>query len=99
MEAAPGLGDRGAVEPAVPGMWVVALDAARVRFGNGAPANWRRFGLHFPKRVAVLDWYQVVEHLWAAARDRWGEDNARVEPCHGSRLAGKTCGPGMWRQC
>ena len=47
--------------------------------GDGAPANWSQFGLHFPKRVEVLDWYHAVEHLWAVARDRWGADRARVE--------------------
>ena len=50
-----------------------------VCLGDGAPANWSQFGLHFPNRVEVLDWYHAVEHLWAAARDRWGEDSARVE--------------------
>ena len=135
-----------AAAPAGPGVWAVALDAARVRFedgwhdvkagvvfwaepqregaemaggkaaaqsylaetgpmeqagarlyreavargidpaeelvvclGDGAPANWSQFGLHFPNRVEVLDWYHAVEHLWAAARDRWGEDSTRVE--------------------
>ena len=50
-----------------------------VCLGDGAPANWSQFGLHFPKRVEVLDWYHAVEHLWAAAKDRRGEDSARVE--------------------
>ena len=50
-----------------------------VCLGDGAPANWSQFGLHFPNRVEVLDRYHAVEHLWAAARDRWGEDSARVE--------------------
>ena len=50
-----------------------------VCLGDGAPANWSQFGLHFPKRVEVLDWYHALEHLWAAAKDRWGEDRARVE--------------------
>ena len=135
-----------AAAPAGPGVWAVALDAARVRFedgwhdvkagvvfwaeprregaetaggkaaaqsclaetgpmeqagarlyreavargidpaeelvvclGDGAPANWSQFGLHFPNRVEVPDWYHAVEHLRAAARDRWGEDSARVE--------------------
>ncbi len=134
-----------AAEPSEPGVWVVALDAAKVRFddgwhdvkagvvfwaeplwdesgmvggkvtaqsyvaeagpmeqagarlymeaaqrgidpaqemvvclGDGAPANWSQFGLHFPKRVEVLDWYHA-EHLWAGARDRWGGDSDRVE--------------------
>ena len=51
-----------------------------VCLGDGAPANWSQFGLHFPKRVEVLDWYHAVEHLWAAAKDRWGEDSARSRP-------------------
>lgn len=50
-----------------------------VCLGDGAPANWSQFGLHFPQRVEVLDWYHAVEHLWAAARDRWGEDLAQME--------------------
>ena len=149
-EASPGVaegqGVKGAAEPTGPGVWAVALDAAKVRFGDGwhdvkagvvfwaeprwdesgmvggkatcqsyvaetgpmeqaggrlyreavqrgmdlaeelvvclgdgAPANWSQFGLHFPKRVEVLDWYHAVEHLWAAARDRCGEANDRVE--------------------
>ena len=50
-----------------------------VCLGDGAPANWSQFGLHFPRRVEVLDWYHAVEHLWAAGRDRLGEDSAQVE--------------------
>ena len=49
-----------------------------VCLGDGAPANWNQFGLHFPHRVEVLDWYHATEHLWAAARDRLGEDGGRV---------------------
>ena len=49
-----------------------------VCLGDGAPANWSQFGLHFPNRVEMLDWYHAVEHLWAAAKDRWGEDGAQV---------------------
>ena len=49
-----------------------------VCLGDGAPANWSQFGLHFPNRVEVLDWHHAVEHLWAAAKDRWGEDGAQV---------------------
>ena len=55
-------------------------DALVVCLGDGAPANWSQFGLHFPKRAAALDWYHAVAPLWAAARDQWGEDHARVEP-------------------
>ena len=43
-----------------------------VCLGDGAPANWNQFGLHFPHRVEVLDWHHATEHLWAAARDRLG---------------------------
>ena len=43
-----------------------------VCLGDGAPANWSQFGLHFPNRVEVLDWYHAVEHLWAAARGPMG---------------------------
>ena len=50
-----------------------------VCLGDGAPANWSQFGLHFPNRVEALDWYHATEHLWAAARDRLGEDSAQVE--------------------
>jgi hypothetical protein len=50
-----------------------------VCLGDGAPSNWSQFGLHFPKRVEVLDWYHAVEHLWAAGRDRWGEGSAPVQ--------------------
>ena len=50
-----------------------------VCLGDGAPANWSQFGLHFPNRVEVLDWYHAVAHLWAGARDRLGEDSAQME--------------------
>ena len=50
-----------------------------VCLGDGAPANWSQFGLHFPRRVEALDWYHAVEHLWAAARDRLGEDSVQAE--------------------
>lgn len=50
-----------------------------VCLGDGAPSNWSQFGLHFPNRVEVLDWYHAVEHLWAAGRDRWGEGSAQFK--------------------
>lgn len=50
-----------------------------VCLGDGAPANWSQFGLHFPKRVEVLDWYHAVEHLWAAGKDRWGEGSTQAK--------------------
>lgn len=50
-----------------------------VCLGDGAPSNWSQFGLHFPKRVEVLDWYHAVEHLWAAGRDRWGEGSTQAQ--------------------
>lgn len=49
-----------------------------VCLGDGAPSNWSQFQLHFPRRVEVLDWYHATEHLWAAAKDRLGEDAAQV---------------------
>lgn len=49
-----------------------------VCLGDGAPSNWSQFGLHFPKRVEVLDWYHAVEHLWAASKDKWGEDSVQA---------------------
>ena len=49
-----------------------------VCLGDGELANWNQFGLHFPRRVEALDWYHAVEHLWAGARERWGEDSAQV---------------------
>ena len=50
-----------------------------VCLGDGAPSNWSQFGLHFPKRVEVLDWYHAVEHLWAAGKDRWGEGSVQAK--------------------
>ena len=47
-----------------------------VCLGDGAAANWNRFGLHFPRRVEVLDWYHAVEHPWAGAKEHWGEEIA-----------------------
>jgi hypothetical protein len=47
--------------------------------GDEAPSNWSQFGLHFPKRVKVLDWYHTLEHLWAAGKDRWGEGSAPAQ--------------------
>jgi hypothetical protein len=44
-----------------------------VCLGDGAPANWKQFDLHFPNRVEVLDWYHAVEHLWAAGNGIFGQ--------------------------
>lgn len=44
--------------------------------GDGAPANWNQFALHFPKRVEVLDWWHSVDHLWSAGNGLFGEGSA-----------------------
>ena len=53
-------------------------EALAVCLGDGAPAHRSRFRLYCPKRVAALDCYHAVAHLWAAARERWAEDRARM---------------------
>lgn len=52
--------------------WVVCL-------GDGAPANWSQFALHFPHRVEVLDWYHAVEHLWAAGNGVFGQGTPQAQ--------------------
>lgn len=47
-----------------------------VCLADGAPGNWGQFGLHFPNRVEVLDWYHAVEHLWSAGKGVFGEGSA-----------------------
>lgn len=44
-----------------------------VCLGDGAPANWSQFALHFPRRVEILDWYHGTEHLWAAGNGVFGQ--------------------------
>ena len=44
--------------------------------GDGAPVNWSQFGVHFPNRVEVLDWWHAVDHLWAAGNGLFGEGSA-----------------------
>jgi len=44
-----------------------------VCLGDGAPANWSQFDLHFPTRIEVLDWYHATQHLWAAGKGVFGE--------------------------
>lgn len=50
-----------------------------VCLGDGAPGNWKQFATHFPQRVEVLDWYHVVEHLWAVGQGLYGEGSAQAE--------------------
>ena len=49
-----------------------------VCLGDGAASNWNQFGLHFAKRVEVLDWYHALEHLWAAGNGVFGEGSAEA---------------------
>lgn len=49
-----------------------------VCLGDGATANWSQFGLHFPNRAEVLDWYHASLHLWAAGKERWGEGSGQA---------------------
>lgn len=49
-----------------------------VCLGDGAPANWSQFALHFPRRVEILDWYHGTEHLWAAGNGVFGEGTAEA---------------------
>lgn len=50
-----------------------------VCLGDGAAGNWNQFGLHFPRRVEVLDWYHALEHLWAAGNGVFGEGKAEAK--------------------
>jgi hypothetical protein len=50
---------------------------------DGAVWIWRLAGEYFPEAREELDYYHASEHLWALARDLWGdEESARewVEP-------------------
>lgn len=44
-----------------------------VCLGDGAAGIWNQYGLHFPHRVEILDWYHACEHLWAAGNGVFGE--------------------------
>ena len=44
--------------------------------GDGADWIWQEVGKHFPQSTQVLDYFHVVEHLWEAARLRFGEGSA-----------------------
>ena len=60
-----------------------AVGAAQRRvvvLGDGAPWIWNVAAELFPRRVEILDWYHVDEHLSAVARVLYGEgtDKARA---------------------
>lgn len=58
------------------------MDPARdvvVCLGDGAPGNWKQFGLHFPHRVEILDWWHALDHLWAAGKGVFGEGTEQAE--------------------
>lgn len=40
---------------------------------DGGAWIWQEVGKHFPASVQVLDYYHATEHLWEAARARFGE--------------------------
>ena len=42
---------------------------------DGAAWIWRISGEYFPGAVEELDFYHASEHLWALARDLWGEED------------------------
>jgi len=64
-----------------------SLEAARrgadfakvlVILGDGAAWIWKTAADNFPKAIQVLDWYHATEHLWAAARARFGNQEKAV---------------------
>lgn len=43
-----------------------------VFLGDGAAWIWKMAKELFPQAIQILDWYHATEHLWAAARARFG---------------------------
>jgi hypothetical protein len=53
--------------------------AARVIvLGDGAHGIWNLAAEHFPDAVHIVDRWHATEHLWAAGRALFGDDEARV---------------------
>jgi hypothetical protein len=46
---------------------------------DGAAWIWRLAGEYFPEAEGELDFYHASEHLWALARDLWGDDESAHE--------------------
>jgi hypothetical protein len=45
---------------------------------DGAEWIWQEVGKYFPRSVQVLDYYHAAEHLWEAARLRFGEGSVEA---------------------
>jgi hypothetical protein len=46
---------------------------------DGAAWIWRLAGEYFPEAEGELDFYHASEHLWALARDLWGDEESAHE--------------------
>jgi hypothetical protein len=54
---------------------------------DGARWIWSQAAVHLPGAAGVLDIYHASEHLWAAARDRFGEGTAAARGWVAARRA------------
>jgi len=61
--------------------------AAVTAIADGAKWIWRQLAAHLPGAAGVLDVYHASEHLWAAARSRFGEGTAAARAWAEARRA------------
>src|SRR5438552_4077726 len=61
--------------------------AAVTAIADGAKWIWRQLAAHLPGAAGVLDVYHAGEHLWAAARARFGDGTAAARAWAGARRA------------
>jgi len=50
-----------------------------IALADGQPWIWKEFEINFPMAVQVLDFWHLMEHVWALARTLWGEDSRQAK--------------------
>ena len=71
----------------------VAFAREVVFLADGAPWLWQIAAAQFPQAIQILDYYHVIEHLYALAHARFGEGTAGAKAWVQARRFGTT-----WQQ-
>ena len=49
-----------------------------IALADGQPWIWKEFEINFPMAVQVLDFWHLMEHVWALAHTLWGEGSRQA---------------------
>ncbi len=50
-----------------------------IALADGQPWIWKEFEINFPMATQILDFWHLMEHVWALARTLWGEGSRQAK--------------------